>query len=211
MDQYEERRITTARVLLIGAGPLCSAVTKHLLNNGLRRFVIADQTPGAADALAWELMGKGVSCSSYSGSLRSMDGWNFEVIVCCNADLDTRLFANLRAKQYTVCLVDGIVSGKRGRAQVVTSSGPCLQCVLSSRSAGVLEEPDPGTIEVLGGIMADMAVLIAKGRPLDCIPGVIYIEGPNSPIIVLDAGISPACPYHKINDWHNKWGEEDGN
>lgn len=211
MNQVGDRRITTARILLVGAGPLCSTVAGTLLGLGFRRFVIADQAPGSADAVAWALMGKGASCSSYTGNLRGMDGWNFEIIMCCNADLSTRLFANLRAKQYTVCLIDGVVSGMRGRIQTVVADGPCLQCVLSSRSAGGMEEPDPRTMGSVAEVMADEAVKIVMGRMYDCIPGVMYIEGPKNSISILSAGVSPACPYHKINDWHNKWEDNDGN
>ena len=211
MEDAGNRRVSAARVLIVGAGDLGTGVAEELLSRGFRHFVIADtamvprdvtfRDVCLADILVAELAGEGASASSFTEDLRRMGGWNYEVILCCDARFDDRMLANNRARQYSVCLVDGAVSGNRGRIQAVLFDGPCLQCLLTLRSARNPEPPSGMMVEAVASAMADEAEKIVKGHMYECTAGVMYIEGPSMERVVLNAGVSPACPYHKINNW----------
>ena len=210
----DEKRIASAKVLIIGAGLLGLEAAKALMARGIRHFVIFDPssvnyrdvdgdtfnpddvgTRYAAEVTASRLIAAGASCIYQVADARKIDGWNYDAVLCCNANYGDRMLANMRVRQYQLALVDGVVSGKRGRIQSVTSSGPCLGCLVTSRSAADPGLALPSAVSAVAEIMADEAIKMTVGRVFDCTAGVIHVEDGRK--VVLSTGISPACPYHR--------------
>ena len=214
------KRIASARVLIIGAGLLGSVTAEALIARGVRHFVIFDPSSVgfrdvdgehfvqsdvgsryAAEVTAARLVPMGASCTYQVAGAQKIDGWNFEAVLCCNASYGDRMTANMRVRQYHLALVDGIVSGRRARVQTVLSTGPCLGCLVTSRSSVDPGIADPVTLKETAEFMAEEAVKIIAGRMYDCVSGVIHMEDGNR--VVLNTGISPSCPFHRDGKWQN--------
>lgn len=210
----DSRRISSAKVLMIGAGLLGCVTAEALVARGIRHFVIFDPSSVnfrdvdggrfreedvgsryAAEITAARLVGLGASCTYQIANVRRIDGWNYEAVLCCNASYGDRMAANLRVRQYDLALVDGIVSGKRGRIQSVIPNGPCLGCLVTARSAVDPGPSQPSAVSAVAEIMADEAIKMVTGRMYECTAGVIHVE--NGRKVILNTGISPACPFHR--------------
>ncbi len=216
----DEKRVASARVLIIGAGLLGCITAEALVACGVRHFVLFDPASVnfrdmdgvrfgpddvgakyAAEVTASRLEAAGVSCTYQIAGAQRVGGWNFEAVLCCNASFNDRMAANTRVRQYGLALIDGVASGKRGRVQTVLQNGPCLGCLVTGRSSADPDMADISVIEDVAATMADEAMKVINGRLYECTAGVIHIEDGDR--MVLNTGISPSCPFHREGKWQN--------
>ncbi len=226
---YDGSRTANARVLVVGAGSLGEEVLQALFACGFRRMLIVDprtvgkddigRLPLAAESdvgrfrseTASRRMREKTTCPGFAyhaGYVRELDGWNFEVIVGCTGDVDTRLFVNARARTYGVPYIDVTADGTRGKLQVVLAKGPCAECGMgrlrtmglgagpSRERAAARTRADPSTERRMASLASGEALRIACGRSDLCTKGMLYYDGADGSTYTIALSVDPKCPNH---------------
>lgn len=233
---YDGKRTANARVLVVGAGSLGEEVVQALFVRGFRRMLIVDpRTVGKDDVGRLPLATEGdvgrfrsetasrrmrekTACPGFAyhaGYVRELDGWNFEVIVGCTGDVDTRLFVNSRARAYGVPYIDVAADGTRGKLQVILAKGPCAECGMGRfRTMGLGAGPsrertaartraDPPTERRIASLASEEALRIACGRSGLCTKGMLYYDGADESTFTIALNVDPKCPNH--NGEGSRW------
>lgn len=226
---YDGSRTANARALVVGAGSLGEEVVQALFVRGFRRMLIADpRTVGKNDVGRLPLVAESdvgrfrsetasrrmrekttsPGFAYHAGYVRELDGWNYEVIIGCTGDVDTRLFVNARARTYDVPYIDVTADGMRGKLQVVLANGPCAECGMSRfRTMGLGAGPsrertaartrvDPLTARRMASLASEEALRIACGRSGLCTKGMLYYDGADGSTYTIALNVDPKCPNH---------------
>ena len=169
-DRYDRQKriewmdmdgISSANVLVAGAGALGNEVVKNLVLSGFRRITVVDMDDIVLSNLnrclffrdddvrirmksevvaerASELA-PDVEITPIVGRIQDVDVEPFDVILGCLDNILARLDVNAAACFYGTPYIDGATDGMRGKVHVVLSEGPCLQCVTNRTHVKTME------------------------------------------------------------------------
>ncbi len=155
---WRQEAVQTAKCLVVGAGALGNEVCKLLLQLGVRELSVVDfdEVVAAnlnrcvffthADALNKEkkafVVARQATKINPDASVRALVKrveqlpesffGEFDFVFTCLDSVGARLHANAHCYGKSI-LIDGGTAGFNGKAQVVRSPGPCLECGLSKR------------------------------------------------------------------------------
>lgn len=170
MDRYDRQRripwmdmsrISSAKVLVAGAGALGNEVVKDLVLAGFKDITVVDMDDIVLSNLnrclffrdsdvsvrmksevvaerASELVPDAV-ITPVVGRVQDVDVRGFHVILGCLDNILARMDLNSAACYYRVPYIDGATDGMRGKVQVVLPGRACLQCIANRSHAEALE------------------------------------------------------------------------
>ncbi len=160
---WNQEKITTAKVCVVGAGALGNEVVKNLLQLGVGKITIidydtivkanlnrcvlfteADAEKGVLKAEALRTrakeFNKNAIVTPVIENVEKLDDTffaDFDVVFGCLDNLGARLHTN--ANTYgKVPFIDGGTTGFFGKVQVVSSPSACIECPMSKQDYGIL-------------------------------------------------------------------------
>ncbi len=160
---WDQERLASARVLLVGAGALGNEIGKNLAlvgfghvtvvdmdrierSNLARCALFRDEDEGKlkAQMLAKRMkeVNPNITTDWFAGQIQDLGVGAFEDIDLAVAGLDSRiarLWVNRAARQMNRPWVDGAIEGIRGVARVFLPDGPCYECTLGENDRRVLD------------------------------------------------------------------------
>lgn len=216
-----QRRLSQARVLVVGAGGLGCAAGTYLAAVGVGLLRVIDQGEVELSNLNRQVLycvrdiGKAkVDClrarlhrlnpgvhiealhlTMNAHSLAGMlDG--IDVVVDALDNLPSRRLLNKACVQRQLPLVHGAVHGFQGQVMtVLPGRGPCLMCLYrAGRRAGTI--PVLGTLPgIVGCIEATESIKIITGRGVPLLGRLLLIDGFEMRMAELEVPRDPACPH----------------
>jgi molybdopterin/thiamine biosynthesis adenylyltransferase len=163
---WDQRRLQTANVLVIGAGALGNEILKNLALLGFRRIVVVDidsieesnlsrtvlfrpndigRSKAVAAAAACESLGRDAVVHAIHADVLSqigvgMFGWA-DVILAGLDNREARLWINRCAWKMNRPWIDGAIEGINGVARVfLPAQPPCYECTLGETDWALLEK-----------------------------------------------------------------------
>lgn len=227
--------IASAKVLVAGAGALGNEVVKNLVLAGFRRITVIDMDDIVTSNLSRcvffrdadvkhgmksEILAERASLldgeariEAVVGRIQDLEDWDYDIALGCLDNILARMHLNASVCGRGIPYVDGATDGMRGRTQVVTDGGPCLQCASNRSHSRALEKrftctgsssvfvphdaSDITTTSVIAAMQVREAMKIASGRRDLCISGVTYYDGTLGEMATLELDADPGCPNHE--------------
>lgn len=161
---WEQDRLRSAQVLVVGAGALGNEIAKclallgvgrltlvdmdHVEHSNLARCVLfrdGDEGSAKADVLARavQALNPDVVAEAFVGSVQELGLGAFADADLVIAGLDSRearLWVGQAARKTGKTWVDGAIEGLRGVARVFLPEGPCYECTMSSADHEILAQ-----------------------------------------------------------------------
>ena len=230
--------ISSARVLVVGAGALGNEVVKDLVLSGFEHLTVVDMDHIVGSNLNRCVLFRDEDAEASSSkatvvadrAIRMVPGchvepivsrvqdigrdWSrYDVVMGCLDNVQARLHVNATAYASNVPLIDGGTDGMRGRVQVVTPPGPCLQCTMNRSHMRVMEHrysctgndvvffqprmaAEITTTSAIAAIQSREALKLVCGRDDMVIRDVMFYDGDRCSMDVLECQVSPDCPNH---------------
>lgn len=158
--------LSSARVLVVGAGALGNEVVKNLALSGVGNITVVDMDHVVVSNLnrclffrnqdaqrrgmKAQLVAEGAKelhpecrLTAWVGRVEDMPfPWQgFDVVLGCLDNVMARLYVNAHSYHHGIPYVDGGTDGFRGKVQVVNPpEGPCLQCGMNGSHQKILEK-----------------------------------------------------------------------
>lgn len=154
-------RISSANVLVAGAGALGNEVVKNLVLSGFKRITVTDmddivlsnlnrclffRDADVKTRMKAEIVAERASelCPDADvvpivGRIQDVDMEPFDLVLGCLDNILARMDVNSTACFYRIPYIDGATDGMRGKIQVVLPGGPCLQCISNRTHVDTME------------------------------------------------------------------------
>jgi molybdopterin/thiamine biosynthesis adenylyltransferase len=118
---------------------------------------------------------------------------------------------------YKIPYIDGAMDGFRGKVQVIIPPDtPCMECGTNLSHGRIVEQrfsctgndislflPKIGaeitTTSLIGSVQVREAVKVCCGHTDKCIRNLVYYDGLNNAMEMLEIEIDPDCPNHREN------------
>ncbi|MCD6572468.1 MAG: ThiF family adenylyltransferase [Thermoplasmata archaeon] len=165
-EWYDERKVKSKKILLVGAGALGNEAAKNLVLSGYKKITIVDMDYVVhsnlsrciffrkedaekhrykAKVMAARLSELAdVSIDFYVDRVQNIDEnlmKEYDIILGCLDNIEARLYINARAYHYGIPYIDGATHGMVGKVQVIIPPiTPCLQCSMNVTHSKVMEK-----------------------------------------------------------------------
>lgn len=160
-DRYDRQKriwwmdmdaVSSARVLVAGAGALGNEALKDLVLAGFRRIDVADTDAVEVSNLSRcalftdadvgrskclvaasraSAMAPGADVRPLESAVQDIDVWDYDIALGCLDNIAARLHVNAHCMHRRIPYVDGGTDGMRGKVQTVLPGGPCIQCTVN--------------------------------------------------------------------------------
>jgi adenylyltransferase/sulfurtransferase len=161
---WDQDRLRTARILVVGAGALGNEVVKNLLLIGIGHIDVIDLDIVERSNLARcvffreddngsfksEVVANGAAAvnpesivTSHVGDVTSIGlGWlqQFDLVIGALDNREARLWINQACRKLGLTWVDGAIEGIRGVVKVFPPTGACYECTLGERDREILSK-----------------------------------------------------------------------
>ncbi len=139
---------------------------------------------------------------------------DFDLVLGCLDNILARLHLNAQCCLHEIPYIDGAMEGLRGKVQVVLPPAtPCLECGMNRSHGRIVEQrfsctgndvsvyvPKIGaeitTTSLVGSVQVREAVKVCSGQSEKCIHNLLYYDGLNNTLEMLELDISPECMNH---------------
>lgn len=154
--------ISSARVLVAGAGALGNEVVKNLVLSGFRHIDIVDmddivtsnlsrclffRDSDVRNGMKSEIVADRASRMSpdteirpITGKIQDLENWDYDILIGCLDNILARMHLNSAACHYGIPYVDGATDGMSGKVTVVKPGCACLQCASNRSHSKALEK-----------------------------------------------------------------------
>ncbi len=165
-EWYDENRVKSQKILLVGAGALGNEAAKNLVLSGYKKITIvdmdhvvhsnlsrciffrsedADKKRYKAKVLAERLAEiTDISVDYYIDKVQNIDEnvlKEYDIVLGCLDNIEARLHINAHAYYHRMPYIDGATHGMIGKVQVVVPpKTPCLQCGMNITHSKVMEK-----------------------------------------------------------------------
>ena len=162
IDWVDMDGISSARVLVAGAGALGNEVVKDLVLAGFRRIDVVDMDDVVVSNLSRCLFFRDSDVSGRMkseivaerasvldpdarvrplvGMIQDLEDWDYDIAIGCLDNILARMHLNASVCFRGIPYIDGATDGMAGKLHVVLPGGPCLQCASNRSHSRALEK-----------------------------------------------------------------------